>query len=1009
MAKYGPTKFEPVSYPLTGGVDTKFHGLVLPPPKLQVCENAYVDQTGSIQRRFGRSVLTADVQGGGTVGTMAALAPYKGNLLAFSRDASTVVGKVHEYSETAAKWVAKGDVESVRVRTQNIAKSGGTSAAFGGDSATANGITVHAYEEQDISLLTSVRITVTDAAGVVLKRAYTLFTIPTGSVTLGVRCVARGNSIYVFWYDPTGTDLRVAILDATSSSTLGTMEPTPVTVTGDIDTTWPLFDVSSNSLYGIFIAWNDTTASRLSFGFVDSAGVLANTSTSAMVSDPTIGGFITCASGLGLTGMNAVVYSVGTAPNDVYALHRSWSGAAWTATATSGALDTAVGSIVSNIGCRYTSATSLRIVYTDAITGYPTVYQATFTTAAVATSRVATLRQSWLVSKPILIDANIYFWVMANTGRDALVTRVLFLMRQDGTMVAKALDVPGAILTYNSPVAIPQIEASGTSYSVTVPYHTPTVLAGEANVELALRQVTVDFVHDDSHAYVEAGESLYMAGGLLREYDGDSFVEAGFQLPFDTLNVANPTPATTAGTHLTLLAVYSYHFIWEWMDIRGQRVLGTNMGAKVCPALTGTDNKLTFVLPTLAHTDMKSPRGEVVIRAYRTIGLLPTADSEHYLVGQVTNDPTASTVTFVDTTTDAVAALSSTFYQDSGELENTAPPAGHILASGNGRVFVAGFADLPNEIQASKVRIPGRALEFSDFLPRIVVPEAGGPITAIAVMNETLLVFKETRIYRVRGEGPNNTGFGEFLTPELISADTGTAIARSVVVTPMGVMFEGVKGKMIVDQGFQVGYIGAPLEKLSAPGTCIGATLVPAMQQVRFSYSGTTHVWDYYHRQWYVFTHASEGPTCLWNDLHVALDGGVVYDNSAVFLDVVDSYTMELTLSFVTSTQTRRGDVQVRSIGLTGVSLAAHYLSVYARFDLGATIETVVETAVVGAGVLEPIWRLAHQRCSSIEITIRDAQLDVYGVDVVQATAGMKLNELAFDFGVPSENLGRDV
>lgn len=66
-AKYAPTAFEPVPYPLTGGVDTKFHGIALPPPKLQSCENAYVDQTGSIQRRFGRTALSTLDTAGATI------------------------------------------------------------------------------------------------------------------------------------------------------------------------------------------------------------------------------------------------------------------------------------------------------------------------------------------------------------------------------------------------------------------------------------------------------------------------------------------------------------------------------------------------------------------------------------------------------------------------------------------------------------------------------------------------------------------------------------------------------------------------------------------------------------------------------------------------------------------------------------------------------------------------------------------------------------------------------
>jgi hypothetical protein len=70
---------------------------------------------------------------------------------------------------------------------------------------------------------------------------------------------------------------------------------------------------------------------------------------------------------------------------------------------------------------------------------------------------------------------------------------------------------------------------------------------------------------------------------------------------------------------------------------------------------------------------------------------------------------------------------------------------------------------------------------------------------------------------------------------------------------------------------------------------------------------------------------------------------------------------------------------------------------------------TVKETTVSAAGVLEPRMRLARQRCSSIEITIRDALRDAYGLDVVLPTAGMKLNELVFELGLVTSFLGRDI
>jgi len=1014
MAKkpsYKPVQFEPARYPLTGGVDTKIHGFVLPAPKLQACENAHVDQTGSIQRRFGRSALANDVQGGGTAASWAALATYKGNLVGVTAGENQSGGHAYEYSETTDRWVAKGGAESVRVRSTNVAKSGAAAGAFCGDTASANGIRVTAYEEYEpgvgAAIDGAVRITITDAEGVVLKRAHTLASVPgvTAFGLFGVKVVARGNLVYVFWYDEDLLNVRVAIVDATSTATLGTMAPTPVTVTSaNVDTTWPFFDVAPNSSSGILICWNDTTANRFSFGFVDATGVLGGTSTHATTAGTLQS--LACAVAPG-NAMHGMVYTLGTTPTDLYAIHRSWNGSAWTSTATSAVIDTALADPIINLGCRYESLTSLRIVYTEPTAGAPKVHQSSYTTLNAISARIATIRHSRLASKPVLgADGRFYFWVLGNIDAGAEALPLIFLIRDDNVVIAKALDT-GAANFMTGQTGLPQIERAGSSLTVAVAYLAGLVKATEQTfaASIAIRLTTVDFAHNDSHANIEWGEGLYMGGGMLLQYDGDSFVESGFLVPFPGADA--PTPSTVVGTHLTLLAEYSYLFVYEWTNIRGEREQGTTYGPVVVAALTGTDNKLAFALRTLAHTLKQGSRGDVVIAAYRTLAN-PNEDSPHFRVGQVANNPSADTVVFEDTLADADAAELEQFYQDAGELENTAPPSGHILASGNGRVLIGGFADAPNDAMASKQRTPGRALEFSDFMPRIVFPGEGGDLTALAFLNETVIGFKAGRLYRVRGDGPNNVGSGEFFPAELISSDTGTSSARSVVVTPMGIMFEGAKGKMLLDQALQLHYIGAPLEKLPDPGVCTGATLIPELQQVRFSYAATTHVFDYYHRQWYVFTHHSDGPTVLWNGVLTALEGDLaVFDDAASWTDAGDAYSVTLTLGWVASSATLHGDMRVKSIALRGESLAAHYLSVIVSYDGAATPSQTIDSTIVAPGILESQWRLVTNIFQMVEVTIRDAVLDVYGADVVQNTAGARLQELVFELGPRSTSLGR--
>lgn len=984
---YRPLQLTRVVYPLMGGVDTKIHGHVLPAPKLQTCENAYVEQTGSIRRRPGRSLLSRTIVDGTSLADMTAFGTYKGNLLGFTIDGSgsAIGGKGYEYSESLLRWVSKGSVESFRVRTQNVAQE----QISQGDSGTANGVTVVAY-----TATAGLKITLLDANGTVLKQPYVV-----SATGLYPRVVVRANIAYAFYWESSTNAVRVVIFDCATATSLGTMSPSPVTV-ATTDATYPQYDVSPNTSYGVFLAYNDTTASRITFGFVDTSGVLASTSTAATVTNDIRRLSVDVAPG---NAMHGIFYATGQGvANDCYALHRSYNGAAWTATATSGAIQTgiSVGSAVQDVTCKYLSATTLYVYYqmNDASSGTTQIYVrlASYTTGGT-TTQLRNFMRSYIISDPARADDGLIYLWLQGVGHD-----VNLLYRHDGVVMAKAVEQGPYPAAPQDVGWLANLDLASGSMTMAQVYLGGAGAASGSPLDLAsLRRVIVDTAHASSYAAAEYNEELFLAGGFLQAYDGDAFVENNFLTPYHS-DFITDLPTTTAGTHLTLLADYSYMFIPESIDKRGNRSLGTNFGVYSPNTLTGTENKITFTIPSVPDTR----KSNVVIGVYRTTAN-PTEDTPHYRIGQVANNTAVDSLTYVDTAADVDIVDNETFYQDAGELENTAPPAGHLLAFGNGRVLIAGFADLPNKVMASKEFIPGRELSFSDFLPSIDFPETGGPVTAIAVMNGFVVGFKEGQIYRAGGDGPNNTGFGGFSQPELVSADTGTLSPRSVVVTPMGIFFEGAKGKMLLTQSFQVVYIGAPLEKLTDPGECVGASLLPTLQQVRFTYTSTTHVFDYYHQQWYVFTHGSEGLPAVWNDTLVAITGAVpVYGVATVWDDAGEDYAVTLTLGWAHG-ESLHADSMVRKIGLTGESLAAHNLAITIAYDYNTTGAQFIDEVVAAAGVLRRDHRLNRRVDAGVQITIRDAFLNIYGEYDVLSTAGFRLNELVFELGSRSQMIGR--
>lgn len=1007
MSKYSPLPLEIASYKLTGGVDSKIQGLVLPPPKLQSCINAYVEQTGSIRRRFGRSSLAGLDQSGNTVNSLLALGTCQGRLLAYQNNVA------FDYSEADSRWTNRGRATSYRMRARQV--DAATPLAFVGPAMDMALMTnyrcyVFDYYTATSSINPVTAFTLVDLNGTVLASRQTL---QTGAGVINTSCckvVAFGTRFYIFYADTTtSTNLKCFIIDTTSASTIASsLAGAAVNTATNAGGTLAIFDVAVNSAQGPFIAYRSTTATTIAFAFVNTAGAQVNASTSA-----TTGNAAIVSVDISGTTIHGIAYSNGGTPTDVYALIRTFSGGVWTATATSAALELAtLTAFVRSVACHFdVGGTTLRVYYTTIITTYQGVRQGTFTSAGVLARRTHLLVHSELAARPFTVtgESADYYWVFREPEQ-GVAQPTFYLMKQDNTLAGWAEQ--GVAIMPNSDLntALPHVPNLGTSYSFMHTHFTSisdqvtesgSVVAGTTSVA-SIGEVITDFTHADSHVAIEDGACTYLGSGILQQYDGVGFTEVGF-LSFNDTGRTTLTPSTAAGG-LTVNTPVSYRIVDEWTNAQGEREQGTDNGAKSV-TLGATDNTVTIVVETSPYTLKKAPRSNIVKAVYRTRNT-PTASSPFYRVGTVANDTTVETVTFVDTMSDAVAATQEQLYLATGELDNVAPPAAYLMAAGNGRVFLAGFPEDPTLIWYSKLRGHGQPLAFNDALT-ILIPAATGAIVALCVFAESLVVFTERAIYRVNGGGLSNTGAsGGYTDPVVVQSDAGALSQRGVVVTPMGVLYESIRGKMLLTPSFTVQYIGASLEQLTAPGACTGSCLIPALQQVRFSYAATTHVYDYYHQQWYVFSHHSDGPTCLWNDVHTALTGDLaVYDNAAVWTDAGTAYAVTLTLAWM-HTASLMGDITVRTVGLTGQILDVSYLTLYIAKDQEATNQTIDNT-LTASGPLSRQWRIKKQVLKQIEVIIRDAILDVYGADVVQATAAWRLEELSFELALRSPRFGR--
>jgi hypothetical protein len=1017
-------EFEEVSFKLVG-LETKVSTALVQQPKLLAAENCYAERTGEIRHRKGVTHLTNSTVDAGTAGagagTFGGLAKYKDSLVAF--DDPRLGNQAYQYAETAGAWSEHGTYAPGALLSEDVAAASGGSGIWQTDIAVAGGYTLIATIEDgldDSGLFNStVRVTLKDSDGAFICHRLQIYTDGSGASVaekMNLRVVALLSRIYVFFADVTGGthDIRCWILDTTSKATITAAIGTSgsgaaaasVVVATDLHTALDLavFDAAPSINDGIFLCYRTSTANQLKMGFVNTAGVLGSTSTIATVAGTPM--YVAVAPMVLTTPHRfGITYCLQTTPNDVYAVIRTWNGAAWATLATSGALDTALGlGEVFNLACRFDDTAAhdtLRIWYSTLSS--QVIYQATFTTASVASSRVHRLRRSHLVARPFLAGSLLYFWAIVAYGTK----EPLFVLFESETGLPVATFCRAEALLN----VLSSVVDDGNGGSTTALLYITRVVDGDIDfasgaVNVGVRAPTWVQNHEQGLKCIEAADSLILAGSLVQQFDGVNFIELGFLQTVDMSAVAF-TPG--AGGSMDASADYYYVIVPERQNARNKREQGTHTGA-IKVTLAAGQRQVSIAIPTIVATRQRrtntvtasaqTARSDINFAVYRSSKNPASSKVPMRRCGEIANDPTQATVTFVDGKANAIVDANETLYLSDGEVDHTTPPPGHIMCEGQGRVFIAGVAQRPRTIFFSLRRASDEPVNFAD-VNTIELPDFGGAVTALAVSQETLVAFCERAIYRVRGTGPDNTGQnGTYFDPELVTAEVGCLGQRSVVVAPFGTMFQSERGFQLLDPGVTtVEYIGAPLEGLtgsdnpSSPGvTVTGAVLLPMEQHVRFAGGGGMWVYDYWHKQWFRYLNDG-GPSVELGGIHYWVGASAIdYEDESA----ESTQAMRLVVALLRST-TLQSDLHVRYFGVDGsvrFGTCGFDIKVYVDLETAAPSQTELASGLTGP--FSQSWRTDDTTrlvsCLRVEI------IDRYG-------GALAIDEVVFEIAARSRSL----
>lgn len=524
----------------------------------------------------------------------------------------------------------------------------------------------------------------------------------------------------------------------------------------------------------------------------------------------------------------------------------------------------------------------------------------------------------------------------------------------------------------------------------------------------------------------EIGGDLHLSGGFLWMYDGYLPVEHNFFLWPDTDQTTPSDTATWSTTGGSVHAqpdgstntnAYYVQFTYEWTDNAGNAFRSApSIPIPITTTGSASTGSITYNIPTLRLTYKTANPVKVV--AYRWSVAQQIYYQTTSIISPLLNDTTIDTVTFVDTNSDVTILGNNILYTTGGVVEDINAPASNLFTLFDTRFWMVSAEDR-NLLFFSKQVIENTPVEMSDLFTIYVAPTTAaqgstGPITALSVMDDKLIIFKQNAIYYINGVGPDNTGSNnQYSQPIFVTSTVGCSNQQSIVFTTQGLLFQSDKGIWILDRNLGTSYIGAAVEKYNA-GIVESAQNIPETNQVRFILdTGITLMYDYYYAQWGTFVNVPAISSCIFQNLHTFINSfGAVYQESPnLYLDGSTPVLMQFTTGPL-----RLGDLQnyqrAYFFFLLGQYITPHKIMISMAYDYSETpSQSIILTPhnfstafgfgmsqspfgegspFGGPGSLER-YRvfLERQRCQAVSITLQEIYDGTYAVP---AGAGLTLS-----------------
>lgn len=966
--------WQPMQFPFAAGVNQRADDRALQPPELAAAIDVQFDEVGGLQTRKPFLALGSTTATGTTISTARRMYEYGRELVLFTKDT------LYSWNSDASRWVPRATHLAVSLEERTVHATTGDQ--YDCDRAELSGIVFRAWTDSD-----KVYVAAEDkASGAILLDA----TAVTGSTHTRARLVACATYVLLFVHEGTGGtpgNITVRALDpaATNPSTWsGVLGAAGVTVLASANS-GSYYDAAFDSVNGVVIfgARRATTTSYTVATVTDASTPVVTASTKARTCDGPI--------------------AVAADPDGAYyqvvrANGTNIQGDRLLASLTDDATGQAIGTVssgpVNQIAAAYDTSEPPRCyafwsAAEEAGAGDWTSKSNYVDTAGTIGTQANFIRRMGIGSRAFTHDGSVFVWgvfagessfsgAAPSTFRSQL-QNSYFLYRSDATLHAKcAFQRGGGLSPSIGRLPGVALTSGSTVYSWCATERRVIGIGSGGDQKgfdmRAPRDVVFTFDSNEARRCVQLGETLYVSGAEILQFDGVGLFEVGFHIyPWYFA-------AIEVGTGNLADGVYTYKVTWRWENAKGEQdrsTTATHGNVTIAAGPNGV-NIVTWVPLYITHKTTTKP---VAVEVWRT-AVNPTDGAPFFLVASkdpasttnpqryIANTTTASVLDqFNDEYADSVATTKEANDENGDVLENLAPPGATVIAATDTRLFLGNVAGDPDRVWYSKLRQAGKVAAFHEALT-FDVPKDGGAITGIAFQNGIAVVFREYATYMFPGDGFDNTERGSNYGPaQVVSYDVGCRDTDSIANTPDGIVFQSSKGKYMLTRGWTMKPIGLAVVDHDSE-TVLAAHVVTAQHQVRFVTGSRVLVWDYLVNAWSSWTITSAVHAGIWQGTYHTLAAS---GPSAEIAFGTASYGLDVETPWIKPGELQ-GQIQVRKLQALGAYRSNCYVRCRVAYDYNpAWNDDSVWTPPSGIAADEPVTipvRPSRQKLEAVKLRL---------------------------------------